>query len=209
MKRIAWGMIALLSVQILAAAEGTSEPPRKAEAPAAADVAPLLRSGRQFLTEGKWVEAAALFEKVRSLDPANQEGAFGLSAAYIETGRMEDALPLLEKLAKDVPDNPMVKNNLAWVYIKVTNSAARNPEKAVLLARDAVLVVPADYSVWNTLAEAYYACGKYDRAVRAAESAVRLVTLAGVTNAAAYSETLTRCKRAAGMPAETEKNAEP
>jgi len=223
MKRLAWGAIAVLTVQLVAGAEGTSappvrvEPPRTAEGPAAvtstvpaaatatpaasaADVATLLSSGRQFLNDAKWTEAAALFEKVRSLDPTNQEAAFGLSVTYIETGRLAEAFPVLEKLSKDAPDNPMVKNNLAWVYVKSKDPALRNPEKAVVLARDAVLEVPADYSVWNTLAEAYYACGKYDRAVRAAESALRLALLAGVTNATPCRELVLRCKKAAGMP---------
>ena len=226
MRTVVSVLIALLSVQLVARAEGTSappaqaEPPRKAEGPAAvtsnipaaasasaaataADVASLLSSGRQFLNEGKWTEAAALFEKVRSLDPANQEAAFGLSATYIENGRLEEALPLLERLSKEAPDNPMVKNNLAWVYVKAKDPAVRNPEKAVVLAREAVLDVPADYSVWNTLAEAYYAAGKYDLAARRAKIALQLSQAAGVTNDVPFRELIERCQSAAGAKGET------
>lgn len=233
MKLVALGSIVALGVRLAAAAE-TNAPPVTADArpPAAVAVAPaqttvvqtatapaaagssvttteitsLLSSGRQFLQQGKWAEAMALFEKVRSADASNQEAAFGLSAAFIETDRLPEALPLLERLYRELPDNSMVRNNLAWVYAKAKDPAVRNPEKAVKLAREAVLDVPADASVWNTLAEAYFACGKFDRAVRAAESALRLNMLAGVTNVAPSRELVLRCKRAAGVPIQETEN---
>jgi tetratricopeptide (TPR) repeat protein len=161
----------------------------------------LLASGRQALGAGKWAEAVALFEKVQRVDPANDEAVFGLSAAFIELDRLAEALPLLERLIKVAPENPMVKNNLAWVYVKSKDAAVRNPGKAVKLARAAVLDLPSDYSIWNTLAEAYLADGKYDRALRAAESALRLSRLAGVTNTVASRDLVSRCRKAAGTSA--------
>lgn len=222
MKTVVLGLIVVLGAGVAGATE-TNAPsgagaaaPQPAAVPAAAsgagstataaEIASLLESGRVFLKEGKWAEAAALFEKVRAADPGHQEAAFGLSAALIETDRLPEALPMLERLYREVPDNSMVKNNLAWVYAKAKDPAVRNPEKAVKLAREAVLDVPADVSVWNTLAEAYFACGKFDRAVRAAESALRLNMLAGVTNVAPSRELVLRCKRAAGVPIQETEN---
>lgn len=167
-----------------------------APAPTAGEVQSLLSSGRQALSGGKWAEAVALFEKARKLDSTNGEADFGLSAAFIELGRLDEALPLLESLRKAVPDNPTVMNNLAWVYVKSTDAKIRNPAKAVKLAREALLEVPADYSIWNTLAEAYCADGKYDLALRAAESALRLNRLAGATNTVAARELVAKCRRA-------------
>ena len=167
----------------------------------AAETQTLLSSGRGALADSKWTEAVALFEKARKLDPTNSEAEFGLSAALIELNRFSEALPLLEHLHQVVPDHPMIKNNLAWVYVKCTDPAVRNPAKAIKLARGAVLDLPSDYSIWNTLAEAYYADAQYDRALRAAESAWRLSRLAGVTNSAATRELVARCRKAAGQSA--------
>jgi len=99
----------------------------------------------------------------------------------------------------------VIENNLAWVYAKAKDPAVRDPAKAIRLARDAVLAVPSDFNIWNTLAESYYAAGRYDRALRAARNAWQLSQLAGVTNDAPFREVLTRCESAAGVaPADQE-----
>ncbi len=164
----------------------------------AGDVSALVMSGRECLADGKWTQAMALFEKARSLQPSNNEVAFGLSAAYIETKRYAEALPLLETLTKAVPDSPMVKNNLAWVLLHVKDAGGTNVTRAVKLARAAVLNVPSDYAIWNTLGEAYYAAARYDKALQAAESGLRLSLLAGVTNSPCR-ELVIRCRKAAGV----------
>jgi len=173
-----------------------------AEAPAPAadstgEVGTLLMSGRECLTEGKWTQAMALFEKARTLQPSNNEVAFGLSAAYIEAKRYPEALPLLETLVKAVPNSPTVKNNLAWVLLHVKDTGGTNLTRAVKLARAAVLDMPSDYAIWNTLGEAYYATARYDKALQAAESGLRLSMLAGVTNSPCR-ELVGRCRKAAG-----------
>ena len=169
-----------------------------AERAVSGEVATLLSSGRECLLSGKWTEAVALFEKARSLDSGNQEAAFGLSAAFIELKRYSDALPLLEKLAKDLPEHPMVKNNLAWVLLqdKDKTKGSGNAPRAIKLARSAMLDVPSDYSIWNTLGEAYYVSGQFDKALRAAECGLRLSVLAGLTNSPC-KDLVVRCRKAA------------
>lgn len=196
---------ALCAAGCMMAGEGVATtPPVRVDTPAASskvdvtsEVGTLLASGRECLVGGKWTEAMALFEKARSLDPVSNEAAFGLGAAYIELKRYDEALPLLEKLAKDVPDNPMVKNNLAWVLLHIKGQSSVNATRAVKLARAALLDVPSDYSVWNTLGEAYYSAGQYDKALRAAQSGLRLSMLAGATNSPCR-ELFARCRKAAG-----------
>lgn len=204
--RYAWVAIGLAG-SLLARAGGIPDPAGTAGSAAATEtrtganeVQSLLSSGREAIAGRKWAEAIALFEKVRKLEPENNECRFGLSVALIESERFSEALPLLEELRMVVPNNPMVMNNLAWVYTKSQDPAIRRPAEAVKLARAAMLAQPADYSIWNTLAEAYYAQGEYASALRAAQSALRLCRLAGVTNDAAYSELVSRCRLAAGSP---------
>ncbi len=214
MKRLCVGTIMVwMTGAGLALAQETSAPPAQATAAGTArlsgEAADLISGGRQSLQEEKWTGAVALFEKALTLDAANQEAMFGLSAAYIQMEKLDEALPLLVALNRLLPSNPMVKNNLAWVYLKSKDPAVKSPQKAVKLARDAVLDVPSDYSIWNTLGEAYYATGQFDRALRAAQSAVRLSTLAGATNNAASRDLLVRCRKAAGASALDEKGDTP
>lgn len=199
----AWCVMIWLAGVLVAGAEGTSAPPVLA-----GDVADLLSSGRDCLMNGKMTEAQALFEKACSLDPSNNEAAFGLSAAYIELKRYEQALPLLEKLYKEVPDNPMVKNNLAWALLKGRDVPPGNAVRAVKLARGALLDVPSDYSIWNTLGEAYYATGQFEKGLSAAQSGLRLSVLAGVTNSPCR-ELVVRCRKAAGAASLDRDNTRP
>lgn len=203
--KVTWCLMIWLACGMVAGAEGTSEPPVVVVSGAVMD---LLSSGRECLMSGKMTEAQALFEKACHLDPSNNEAAFGLSAALIELKRYEEAQPLLEKLNKEVPDNPMVKNNLAWVLLKVKAASPESAARAVKLARSALLDVPSDFSIWNTLGEAYYATGQFEKGLSAAQSGWRLSQLAGITNSPCR-ELVARCRKAAGAASLDPDNAAP
>ncbi len=191
--KFSWGMMVWwVAGAMVAGAEGTSTP-----AVVTGDVTELLSSGRECLINGKMTQAQALFEKACSLDPSNNEAAFGLSAAYLELKRFDQALPMLEKLNVEAPDSPMVKNNLAWALLKCSEATPANAVRAVKLARSALLDVPSDYSIWNTLGEAYYATGQFEKGLSAAQSGLRLSQLAGATNSPSR-ELVVRCRKAAG-----------
>lgn len=192
MKRSWWVMIWLTGVLMVGAEETPA--PVSVES---GEMADLLAGGRESLMDGKLNEALALFEKACRLDPASKEAAFGLSAAYLEMKRYEQALPLLERLNAEVPDNPMVKNNLAWALLRVKDTSSEKAARAVKLARSALLDLPSDYSIWNTLGEAYYATGQFEKGLSAAQSGLRLCVLAGVTNSPCR-ELVVRCRKAAG-----------
>ena len=193
-------MAVWLSACLPAFAADMVPPPARVEAPAVTDVSgevgTLMASGRDSLMAGKSTEALALFEKAIALDPASQEAAFGLSAALMELKRFSEARPVLEKLAREVPDHPMVKNNLAWALLQDKSQGSTNAVRAIKLARSALLEIPSDYSIWNTLGEAYYAAGQFDKTLRAAQSGLRLSDLAGITNSPCR-ELLIRCRKGA------------
>lgn len=195
---------ALLGLSAAAAAQQTSAPPAKAAAePAVTNEAQILiKAGQEKMADEKWTEAAALFEKAHMLSPSNSEAAFGLGTAYSQLGRYKESLPLLEQVFKAYPESPVIENNLAWVYAKAKDPEVRNPAKAIKLARDAVITVPSDYNIWSTLAEAYFADGQFDRALRSARNALELSQLAGVTNDAPFRDLMDRCEAAASGPEE-------
>jgi hypothetical protein len=76
------------------------------------------------------------------------------------------------------------------------------------LARGALLDVPSDFSIWNTLGEAYYATGQFEKGLSAAQSGLRLSLLAGVTNTPCR-ELVVRCRKAAGAASLDQDNARP
>jgi len=208
--KASWSGLLLTVVALAARGEGTSAPPAAASAAAVSnDTARLMVEGRQRLAGEQWAAAAAVFEQLRAIEPANREAAFGLGTAYSKLGRFREALPLLETVLAEVPDNPVVKNNLAWILAMAPDPEIRNPARAVRLAREAVLELRGDYQAWHTLAEAYYAAGRYDRALGAAETTWQLVQLADVAETAPFRALLTRCREAqrTGRTAETEQNA--
>jgi tetratricopeptide (TPR) repeat protein len=83
------------------------------------------------------------------------------------------AAELLEGLATEFPNSPQTQNNLAWVY--ATGGEMKNGTLALRHARDAIICDPYNPSLWNTLAEAYYVFGQYEKALRSSEVAIDLL----------------------------------
>ena len=166
--------------------------------PATDGVELLLKQAYDKIEEAKWADALNLLERARKLAPENEVVRFGLGTVYIKLDMFKEAQGLLEALCKEFPDNPALKNNLAWVYAKSKDPAIRNPEKAIRLAQDAMLGAPGDFNVWGTLAEGYYQAGRYDRAVRVAAAALNMSRAAQDPSTPEFEELYRRCQRAAG-----------
>ena len=151
------------------------------------------------LDQGKPTIAAGLFEKALAQMPANRRGRFGLSTALIQDNKYKEALAILEQMLKETPKDYVLMNNLAWIYATARDLKTRNGARAVALAQDALMINPIDCHVWSTLAEAYFISGRYDKALRNAEQALRL---GRETNADAklldqYQIQVERCRKAA------------
>jgi cytochrome c-type biogenesis protein CcmH/NrfG len=69
------------------------------------------------------------------------------------------------------PESPAVLNNLAWLYATCEDERFRDPPRALLLAQAAARLQPAPH-VLDTLAEAYFANGKYAEAVAVGSQAL-------------------------------------
>ena len=82
----------------------------------------------------------------------------------------EKALVAYEKAYDLEPDNPEIRNNLAWLLLTSRNPALRDPVRALVLARGAAQEQPRGY-VLDTLATAYWANGLVREAVEAARQA--------------------------------------
>lgn len=127
----------------------------------------------QYADEGEYEEAEGAYLRALEADPENAEIRFRLSTIYLQMGRYTNAIPMLESLSNEFPNDATVHNNLSWSY--ATGAGVRNKEKALWHAREAILLAPFSPSMWNTLAEAYYAAGDYEKALRSADHALDLL----------------------------------
>lgn len=135
----------------------------------------LVAAGAQYADEKEYKEAERAYLRALEANPENPDIRFLLSTLYIQMERYADAVRLLKKLAEEFPENPMLHNNLSWVYS--TGGRMKNGKLALRHAREAILIEPYAPSLWNTLAEAYYVSGQYDKALRSSECAIDLLRL--------------------------------
>ena len=135
----------------------------------------LMNAGVQYTDEGEYGEAERAYLRALTNDPGNPDIRFRLSTLYIMMKRYREAADLLNGLATEFPGNPMIHNNLAWIY--ATGGEMKNGKLALRNAREAILSGPTQPSLWNTLAEAYYVFGMYDEALRASECAIDLLKI--------------------------------
>ncbi len=157
-----------------------------------------LRLADEELRSGRFSAALSTFRAALVAEPGNATAGRGISLTLIQQGRTPESLRVLEALLVQHPDDYSLMNNAAWLYATATNRAERRPERAVALAREALLRAPQDHHVWSTLAEAHYAGGDFARSVRAAREALNLATRPEVSlpDLALYRDQLDRALRA-------------
>ena len=153
----------------------------------------------QQIDSGNRQEAIRIFNDVLARDPVNQQARFGLGTAYIQLQQYKDALAILEPMVKEFPEDYLLKNNIAWLYATAKDFSVRNGAKAVQFAQDALLIAPGDFRLWSTLSEGYYVSGKYDKALRAAEMALKLSlnSSTGADSVEEYRRQIEKNRRAA------------
>lgn len=138
------------------------------------EITQLLDKAYKRIDYGGIQEAVGMFNDVLQRDPVNQRARFGLGTVYIQMQKYKEALAVLEPMVKEFPEDYFLKNNIAWLYATAKDVTVRNGAKAVQYAQDALLIAPGDFHVWSTLSEGYYISGQYDKALRAAEEALKL-----------------------------------
>lgn len=153
----------------------------------------------KHLREGDYDASLDAFTEAFKMNPKSLRVRFGLGVLYVNTGKIEKALEMYHWLLEQKPKDHRVHNNLSWIYSSSIIEELRDPEKAVYHAQMAMLDAYDNYSVWSTLAEAYFSAKKYDRAERAARMAVSLSREQHVNDLTGYlyEEQLERCMKAA------------
>jgi tetratricopeptide (TPR) repeat protein len=163
----------LLSAAIVLIACGVPQAAALSEDPEN-NVQVLRERAREYTEKGEHAKALKVLLQANSIDPQDPEVRLSIGNAYIQMGQISKALEWWEVLLKEYPSNFALKNNMAWLYATTTNAAVKNAERAVVYAKEALLLSPISYEIWNTLSEGYTVLGEYRMAARASERALDL-----------------------------------
>jgi tetratricopeptide (TPR) repeat protein len=170
-RAIVWSVLWLITLANLVWAQDSVPPPADTSTATNAEerIGFLLDAGLKYSDEGEFEEAERAYLRAMESDPGNAVIRFRLSTLYILAHRYRESEQLLKELAVEFPENAEIHNNLAWIYS--VGGEMKNGALALRHAREALLISPYSPALWNTLAEAYYVFGQYDKALRAAECA--------------------------------------
>ncbi len=144
--------------------------------------------------QGELVKARQLFEAVLGRNPATPEGNELLADVCLEQKLYPEAVRHYQEALRLSPDMAVAHNNLAWLLATSEDPHFRDPKQALEHARSAV-----ELSKWkeatfiDTLAEALYASGNFQEAVRVQTKALVLDP-----HNREYQDHMARYRKAAG-----------
>jgi len=131
-------------------------------------------------------EARKHLESFLSAPPGVPDAATSLVIAHFQLGVVDekqgrelDAVGEYTKVLELKPDDPDSLNNLAWLYATAKDPRVRNPSRAQEYAEKAVAAATLQksqrlFSYLDTLAEALYANGEFDKAIETEKKALAL-----------------------------------
>jgi len=148
---------------------------------------------------GRKVLKVAVFNQMKT-DGNNPELYQLLGDIYLSEKNYPRTIEAYEQAIQLSPENAQVLNNLAWLYATCEDSAFKNPQKALDLARRAAALSREPY-IMDTLAESYYANNDMENALAAAIQA--LANASG--NRAYYQQQVEKFQAAAHKITEAER----
>jgi tetratricopeptide (TPR) repeat protein len=134
-----------------------------------------------LLLRRRYAEAVDHYRVVAAVRPDSAEAHDNLARGLVAVGMMREAIDQFAAAAELRPRWALPLAGSAWVQATSADPAIRNINQAVRLAeRAAELSGKSDPTVLDTLAAAYAAAGRFDEAIRVAESAAEAATHANI-----------------------------
>ena len=125
-------------------------------------------------------EAISHYREVIRIKPNHADAQFKLGSALATRGAADEALAPLGEALRLRPDYTAALNLMAWILATHPDAAVRNAEAAIQHAQRASrLTDDRSPPILDTLAAAYAEAGRFDDAVRTAQSAVELAAATG------------------------------
>lgn len=129
------------------------------------------QKGLERFNAGDFEAAAEAFDEVTRLSPETPEGHSNLALAYIQLGKMPDAIQELEKAAELSGDfRTWAQLAMAYVQVDRLQAAARSFETALEKEHDTA--DPIAYECWMALGSLYFGENRVKDALAAYENAL-------------------------------------
>ena len=137
--------------------------------------------GAMLYVAGQVDEAAAHYRRAVELRPENAEAHSNLGRLLTIQGQHRPAAAEFNRALAINPDNPSFLFGLAWVRAAAPDADVRDSAEAIRVATRAVeLSGHKDPAALDVLGVAYASAGDFDRAVEAAQDAMRLADAVGL-----------------------------
>ena len=128
-----------------------------------------------------WIdEAIGHYREVLRVYPDFAEAHNNLGTALQAQGNRNGAIGHFREVLRIDPDSAQAYNNLAWVLATADDTKISDPAEAVELAlRACELTDYNNASLLDTLATAYAAAGRFEKAIEISEKAIEIAVTAG------------------------------
>ena len=130
--------------------------------------------------QGKIGKALQYFRQAVQFDPDYAKAQYNLAKVLEAQGNTGQAINHYRQALRTRPDWPKPINVLAWLLATTKDPNISNAEEAVQLGEKVCeLTDYKDAGILDTLAAAYAAAGKFDKAIETAEKAISISDNAG------------------------------
>jgi protein O-mannosyl-transferase len=139
---------------------------------------PYLNLGNLLFRQGRMRDAMAQWQKAHSTESKDARFHTALADAFLRAGLHKDAIAEYEYAARTSAQDPLPRNNLAWLLATSSDASILDGNRAVELANEAVrLSHGKDPNCLRTLAAACAESGRFVEAEETARRAFRAAEL--------------------------------
>jgi len=139
---------------------------------------PYLNLGNVLFKQGRMRDAMAQWQKAHATESKDARFHTALADAFLRAGLHKDAMAEYEYAARTSAQDPLPRNNLAWLLATSSDASIRDGNRAVELANEAVrLSHGKDPNCLRTLAAACAESGRFVEAEETARRAFRAAEL--------------------------------
>ena len=139
---------------------------------------PYLNLGNVLFQQGRMSDAMAQWQKAHATESKDARFHTALADAFRRAGSQKDAVAEYEYAARISAQDPLPRNNLAWLLATSSDASIRDGNRAVELANEAVrLSHGKDPNCLRTLAAACAESGRFVEAEETARRAFRAAEL--------------------------------
>ena len=139
---------------------------------------PYLNLGMVLFQQGRMPDALAQWQKAHATESSDTRFHTALADAFLRAGLQKDAMAEYEYAARISAQDPLPRNNLAWLLATSSDASLRDGNRAVELATEAVRFSHGkDPNCLRTLAAACAESGRFAEAEETARRAFRAADL--------------------------------